>query len=390
MLDARILTCHRGFLGGALALAALLTGCGGGGGSGPLDVAGLNYPRPRDYPIHGIDVSKFQGDIDWSQVAGSGVQFAWIKASEGGDRADERFEANWQGAKAAGVPHGAYHFVYWCRPPMEEMANFEQSAPVEPDALPPVLDVEATPTSRTCHRHLDPGRRHPRHAGHAGRDGAPLRQAAGHLHDRRLLPGDPRPTAPSPTIRSGCARPNTTPPSDTPGATGGSGSTSPTRTSPGSGQGRPRRVLRHAASNGRRSLQRPDSARPAPARPSEPAPPPVEVAATSPGARAGRDGAGRGACGDAGPRVGRRDRAAAAGRPAGVRSGRRSPRARRRAAPARRPARRTTTNSRAIPSPLTRAGRAGGAGGPAAPGADSTFSRLCARFSGRSSPAETG
>ena len=58
------------------------------------------------------------------------------------------------GAKAAGVPHGAYHFVYWCRPPMEEMSWFEQNVPVEDDALPPVLDVEATPTSRTCHRHL--------------------------------------------------------------------------------------------------------------------------------------------------------------------------------------------------------------------------------------------
>ena len=108
----------------------------------------------RDYPIHGIDVSKFQGDIDWNAVANSGVKFAWIKATEGGDNADARFQANWNGAKAAGVPRGAYHFVYWCRPPMEEMANFEQNAPVEGDALPPVLDVEATPTSKTCHRHL--------------------------------------------------------------------------------------------------------------------------------------------------------------------------------------------------------------------------------------------
>jgi lysozyme len=82
------------------------------------------------------------------------VKFAWIKATEGGDRADERFQANWTGAKTAGVPHGAYHFVYWCRPPMEEMTFFEQNAPVEDDALPPVLDVEATPTSKTCHRHL--------------------------------------------------------------------------------------------------------------------------------------------------------------------------------------------------------------------------------------------
>jgi len=137
---------------GALALAGALAGCGGG--AGPLDALDSDLRRPTDYPIHGIDVSKFQGDIDWSAVAGSGVKFAWIKATEGGDNADARFQANWTGAKAAGVPHGAYHFVYWCRPPMEEMANFEQNAPVEVDALPPVLDVEATPTSKTCHRHL--------------------------------------------------------------------------------------------------------------------------------------------------------------------------------------------------------------------------------------------
>ena len=67
---------------------------------------------------------------------------------------DQRFQANWTGAKAAGIPHGAYHFVYWCRPPLEEINYFEQNAPVEDDALPPVLDVEATPTSPTCHRHL--------------------------------------------------------------------------------------------------------------------------------------------------------------------------------------------------------------------------------------------
>ncbi len=135
------------------ALAALTTACGGGGG-GPFDFD-ADLPKPRDYPIHGIDVSKYQGTIDWSAVASSGVKFVWIKASEGGDHADERFQANWEGAKQAGIPHGAYHFVYWCRPPMEEVNWFEQQAPVEDGALPPVLDVEATPTSRTCHRQLD-------------------------------------------------------------------------------------------------------------------------------------------------------------------------------------------------------------------------------------------
>ena len=157
--DGKVLISHV-LLAVALTLAAILSGCGGG--AGPLDDAARlpaamlnsNYPKPHDYPIHGIDVSKFQGDIDWNAVASSGVKFAWIKATEGGDRLDDRFQANWDGAKAAGVPHGAYHFVYWCRAPMEEMAFFEQNAPVEQDALPPVLDVEATPTSPTCHRHL--------------------------------------------------------------------------------------------------------------------------------------------------------------------------------------------------------------------------------------------
>jgi lysozyme len=136
----------------ALGLAALAAGCGGA--PTPLEAVGLNYPSATDYPIHGIDVSKFQGDIDWNAVANSGVKFAWIKATEGGDRLDQRFQANWSGAKAAGIAHGAYHFVYWCRPPLEEIRWFEQNAPAEDDALPPVLDVEATPTSKTCHRHL--------------------------------------------------------------------------------------------------------------------------------------------------------------------------------------------------------------------------------------------
>jgi len=144
-------------LGALFALAIGLAGCGGGrrgGGDGIFDLdEGL--PHPSDYPIHGIDVSKYQGDIDWNAVKASGVKFVWIKATEGGDHADEKFTANWAGAKSVGIPHGAYHFVYWCRPPSEEVSWFEQNVPIEDDSLPPVLDVEATPTSQTCHRHLE-------------------------------------------------------------------------------------------------------------------------------------------------------------------------------------------------------------------------------------------
>jgi lysozyme len=133
-------------------LSGALASCGGG--ESPLGFDD-DYPRPKDYPIHGIDVSKYQGAIDWNAVAASGVQFAWIKATEGGDHLDERFEANWEGAKEAGIPRGAYHFVYWCRPPIEEATWFEHNVPIEDDALPPVLDVEATPDSKTCKRRLE-------------------------------------------------------------------------------------------------------------------------------------------------------------------------------------------------------------------------------------------
>jgi lysozyme len=111
--------------------------------------------HPHDFSLHGIDVSKYQGDIDWQAVKQAGIAFAYIKATEGGNHIDSKFQANWDGARAAGVPRGAYHFVWWCRPAIEEVNWFKEVVPRDPDALPPVLDVEATPTSRTCKRRLD-------------------------------------------------------------------------------------------------------------------------------------------------------------------------------------------------------------------------------------------
>lgn len=101
-------------------------------------------------PIHGIDVSKWQGSIDWASVRSAGTQFAFIKATEGGDHLDERFIENWHGAKRAGVPRGAYHFVYWCRPAHEQAEWFKRNVPQDPDALPPVLDLEWNGQSVNC------------------------------------------------------------------------------------------------------------------------------------------------------------------------------------------------------------------------------------------------
>ncbi len=80
------------------------------------------FPSPSDFEVTGIDVSKYQGDINWNAVRDSGVRFAWIKATEGGDRFDEKFAQNWTKAKEASVPRGAYHFAYWCRTGEEQAA----------------------------------------------------------------------------------------------------------------------------------------------------------------------------------------------------------------------------------------------------------------------------
>ncbi|ESR26559.1 Phage lysin, glycosyl hydrolase, family 25 [Lutibaculum baratangense AMV1] len=102
--------------------------------------------------MHGIDVARYQGDIDWKVAARSGVAFAWIKATEGGDHLDKKFYDNWYGAKEAGVPRGAYHFYYFCRTPEEQAAWFIANVPYDPDALPMVLDMEWNNHSKTCTR----------------------------------------------------------------------------------------------------------------------------------------------------------------------------------------------------------------------------------------------
>ncbi|MBD3730315.1 MAG: glycoside hydrolase family 25 protein [Sphingomonadales bacterium] len=100
------------------------------------------HPSDADYPLQGIDVSHHQGQIAWAKLPAQGVDFAWIKATEGGDHVDSAFAANWQGARDAGIRHGAYHFFTLCRPGAEQAANFIATVPVEADALPPVVDLE--------------------------------------------------------------------------------------------------------------------------------------------------------------------------------------------------------------------------------------------------------
>jgi lysozyme len=147
----------------ALVLAALASGCGIVSDEGPsfgmpTPAEAAPVPGPtaaalaagKKVTTKGIDVSYYQGTIDWPAVGADGIGFAYIKATEGGDRLDERFRENWDAAERAGLHRGAYHFWYHCRPGREQAAWFIRHVPKDPGALPPVLDMEWTPTSPTC------------------------------------------------------------------------------------------------------------------------------------------------------------------------------------------------------------------------------------------------
>jgi lysozyme len=108
--------------------------------------------KPARYAVHGTDTSRFQTSVDWDAARANGVNFAYIKATEGGDLFDPLFTENFRAARRAGVKVGAYHFWYHCRSGAEQARWFIRNVPRVAGALPPVLDIEWTPFSPTCTR----------------------------------------------------------------------------------------------------------------------------------------------------------------------------------------------------------------------------------------------
>ena len=117
--------------GAAALLAAAIAACS----EGPTS-------RLEKYEIHGIDVSHYQKDIDWDTVAGQGIDFAFVKATEGLTFHDHRYRFNWEEMKRVGIKRGAYHFFRPTLDPVVQANNFIEITDFDPGDLPPVLDVE--------------------------------------------------------------------------------------------------------------------------------------------------------------------------------------------------------------------------------------------------------
>ena len=96
----------------------------------------------KDNVIKGFDVSHHQKDIQWQLISPKEYQFVYLKATEGGDFKDRKFQQNWLDAREHGFTVGAYHFYRLCREGNIQADNFIDSVPNKSDALPPVIDLE--------------------------------------------------------------------------------------------------------------------------------------------------------------------------------------------------------------------------------------------------------
>ncbi len=107
-----------------------------------------NYPD--GYEIRGIDISHYQGTIDWDQLQNamierSPIRFIVMKATEGATKIDPSFKENFSQALEYGYIRGAYHFWSNKSSARQQAYFFLNNVPLEDGDLPPVLDIEHKP-----------------------------------------------------------------------------------------------------------------------------------------------------------------------------------------------------------------------------------------------------
>jgi lysozyme len=115
------------------------------------------------HDVRGVDVSHYQGTIDWDVLAAQDLDFAWIKATEGASHTDPQFAASWAAATETSLLVGAYHFMSFESPGADQAAHLAAEVPATPGTLPPVIDLEFYgsffehhPTPDEVHAILDP------------------------------------------------------------------------------------------------------------------------------------------------------------------------------------------------------------------------------------------
>lgn len=112
---------------------------------------GYGVCLPCSYQVHGIDISHYQGKVDWPSLSQAQndpefpLRFVFLKATEGGDLIDDTFQQNFQSAKDFGFVRGVYHYFIPTTDARKQAQFFINQVKLQPGDLPPVLDVEVSP-----------------------------------------------------------------------------------------------------------------------------------------------------------------------------------------------------------------------------------------------------
>lgn len=104
-------------------------------------------PSREEYPVQGIVVSEANGKPRWSELGATGVDFAYLTASEGARGRDAEFQANLEGVQQAGIRYGALHHFDICRLASDQATFFITTVPRSEAALPPAVQLDF---SETC------------------------------------------------------------------------------------------------------------------------------------------------------------------------------------------------------------------------------------------------
>lgn len=117
------------------------------------DVRNIRVLENHKGKVIGIDVSEFQGKIDWEDVEildeKYPVQFVFIRATAGNNRVDRQFKKNWEGAKENKMMRGAYHYYRPNENSIEQADLFIKTVKLQKGDLPPVLDIEKLPKNQS-------------------------------------------------------------------------------------------------------------------------------------------------------------------------------------------------------------------------------------------------
>ncbi|NLR92677.1 glycoside hydrolase family 25 protein [Flammeovirga agarivorans] len=104
----------------------------------------VTWRKKPGYTVHGIDVSYYQKQVNFSKVVDDGFSFVIIKATEGDYLKDRNFAVNWNAARHDQLIRGTYHFFRADIDPIKQANWFVKHVKLLPGDLPPVLDVETT------------------------------------------------------------------------------------------------------------------------------------------------------------------------------------------------------------------------------------------------------